>query len=99
MQFNDFDEKNWVQNYAFFSLHVLYGLRLPDLYFWFLKMCVLYSNFYGKHIVQYLSAILHLLLQVSLLVAIVKHILGNWSLLGHRRRGIMNTDAVSPIKH
>jgi len=43
------DEKNPLQNYAFFSLHVLYTLRLPDLYFW-LKFCVLYSNFYGNYV-------------------------------------------------
>jgi len=31
----------------FFSLDVLYAPRLPDLYFWW-KLCVLYSRFYGK---------------------------------------------------
>ena len=31
----------------FISLHVLYALLLPDLYFW-LKLCVLHSNFYGN---------------------------------------------------
>jgi len=38
------------KNNAFFSLDVLYAPRLPDLYFW-CKSCVLYSRFYGKHIV------------------------------------------------
>ena len=38
--------RNSVQeNYAFFSLLVLYAALLPDLYFWS-KSCALYSNFY-----------------------------------------------------
>ena len=40
-------EKPTTKLCVFFSLHVLYALLLPDLYFW-LKLCVLYSNFYGS---------------------------------------------------
>ena len=40
-----------ITNYAFFSLLVLYAALLPDLYFWS-KTCVLYSNFYGKHVIS-----------------------------------------------
>jgi len=33
-----------LENYAFFSLLVLYAALVPDLYFWS-KSCVMYSNF------------------------------------------------------
>ena len=51
MQFNDYlMRKPHYKTMRFFSLRVLYALRLPDLYFW-LKLCVLYSNFYGNSFV------------------------------------------------
>jgi len=43
--------KLWIQeNYAFFSLLILYAALLPDLYFWS-KSCVLISNFYGNSLI------------------------------------------------
>ena len=39
-------QNSYLENYAFFSLLVLYAALLPDLYFWS-KSCVFYSNFYG----------------------------------------------------
>jgi len=34
VQYNDFDQKKQTTKLCVFSLHVLYALRLPDLYFW-----------------------------------------------------------------
>ena len=41
-----------LENYAFFSLLVLYATLLPNLYFWS-KSCILCSNFY-RMLVSYL---------------------------------------------
>ena len=47
MQFNDYlMRKTHYKTSRYFSLRVLYAPWLPELYFW-LKLCVLYSNFYG----------------------------------------------------